>query len=380
MTKPVPALYAIIWGFCREGRLVPVDEDGNTLENSVVLDQDRLSTTRLKLLPREPIGKLLESGGFKKTTETVTDGLINLQEANQQLRSSLTGLQEDVQLVLDTDVYSGCCLRNPREAFIEELTDRISTTTERLSVVRSQGDGLGDAIEQTNEVQDWFDEVSDVWNRRLASLYRFDVQLTAGNGRFEWADDDAQSEITAQRDALVDFDGAGGRQTAGKRSSQTRHRDWVQSSSAPGRRISTSRGISEFVDRIADHPWVIPAPELPTGVQVAMEHEYITPLRELRRWHETVDGAIASLSSDDEDALLSAADDFADVEPLSETVEYDVDELEGRLDRLTEIVGDRGPDEIDQIGVLPDDRQNIDRRLERLVESRELDIDVTDSG
>jgi len=28
-----PALYAIIWGFCREGRLVPVDEDGNTLEN-----------------------------------------------------------------------------------------------------------------------------------------------------------------------------------------------------------------------------------------------------------------------------------------------------------------------------------------------------------
>jgi len=84
-----PALYAIIWGFCREGRLVPVDEDGNTLENSVVLDQDRLSTTRLKLLPREPIGKLLEAGGFKKTTETVTDGLINLQEANQQLRSRL---------------------------------------------------------------------------------------------------------------------------------------------------------------------------------------------------------------------------------------------------------------------------------------------------
>jgi len=48
--------------------------------------------------------------------------------------------------------------------------------------------------------------------------------------------------------------------------------------------------ISEFVERIADHPWVIPATDLPTGVQVAMEHEYITPLRELRRWYETVDG------------------------------------------------------------------------------------------
>jgi len=171
----------------------------------------------LKLLPREPIGKLLESGfQSRRLTETVTDGLINLQEANQQLRSSLTGLQEDVQLVLDTDVHSGA-VSGLLEAFIEELTDRTSTTTERLSVVRSQGNGLADAIEQTNDVQEWFDEVSDVWNRRLASLYRFDAQLTAGNDRFEWVDDDAQSAVTAQRDALKNFDGGGGRQMAGRR-------------------------------------------------------------------------------------------------------------------------------------------------------------------
>jgi hypothetical protein len=36
-----PALCAIIWGFCRDGRLVPVDEDGNTLANEVVLDQSQ---------------------------------------------------------------------------------------------------------------------------------------------------------------------------------------------------------------------------------------------------------------------------------------------------------------------------------------------------
>jgi hypothetical protein len=57
-----------------------------------------------------------------------------------------------------------------------------------------------------------------------------------------------------------------------------------------------------------------------------------------------------------------------------------VDELASRLDRLTAIVGDRTPDEVDQIGVLPEDRQSIDRHLERLVENRELDIDMTDSG
>jgi len=137
--------------------------------------------------------------------------------------------------------------------------------------------------------------------------------------------------------------------------------------------------ISEFVERIADHPWVIPATDLPTGVQVAMEHEYITPLRELRRWYETVDGAIASLSSDDEDALLSAADDFADVEPLSEAVDYDVEELEGRLDRLAEIVGDRGPDgSIRSACFLTTGRTSTDGW--NASSSRELDIETTDSG
>jgi len=220
-------------------------------------------------------------------------------------------------------------------------------------------------------VQDWFDEVRDVWNR-LASLYRFDAQLTAGNGSIR----------VGRRRCTI-----GSHRPTRCPPQKLRWGWWTtdgwkafveDTTTGLGTELQRSweayldqQGISEFVERIADHPWVIPATELPTGVQVAMEHEYITPLRELRRWYETVDGAIASLSSDDEDALLSAADDFADVEPLSETVEYDVDELEGDSTDSPKSFGDRGPDEIDQIGVLPDDRQNIDRRLERLVESRE---------
>jgi hypothetical protein len=374
-----PALCAIIWGFCREGRLVPVDEDGNTLENSAVLDQDRLSTTRLKLLSVPNIGKLLEEGGFKETTETVAEGLINLQDANQQLRSSLTGLQEDVQLVVDADVHSDA-VAGLLDALAEELADRITATTDRLSVVRSQGDGLGDAIEQTNEVQEWFDEVKDVWNRRLDSLYRFDAQLTVGDDRFEWIDEEALSAVTAQRDALDNFDGSwwttDGWKALVAETTTGLSNEFQRSWNA----YVDQQELADLVERIDGHPWVIPATELPTGVQVAMEREYITPLREIRRWYETIDQVVASLASDDEDALVSAADDISGVNPLSTATEYDVGELASRLDRLSEIVGDRTPDDVDQIGVLPDDRQSIDRHLERLVESRELDIDVTDSG
>jgi hypothetical protein len=374
-----PALCAIIWGFCREGRLVPVDESGNTLANSVVLDQRQLSTTRVKLLPREPIGTLLEEGGFKQTTETVADGLINLQEANQQLRSSLVGLQEDVQLVVDTDIHSDA-VAGLLKALIEELEDRVTATTDRLSVVKSQGDGLGDAIEQTNDVQEWFDEVKDVWNRRLESLYRFDAQLTVGDDRFEWVDGEALSAVTAQHEALETFDGSwwttDGWKALVAETTTGLSKEFQRSWNA----YVDQRGLTDLVERIDGHPWIVPATEPPTGVQVAMEREYITPLREIRRWYETIEQVVASLASDDEDTLVSAADDISDVDPLSTATEYDMDELAFRLDRLTGIVGDRTPDELERIGVLPDDRQSIDRHLERLVESRELDIDVTDSG
>ena len=374
-----PALRAIIWGFCREGRLVPVDEDGNTRANSAVLDRDRLPTTRLKLLPREPIGKLLEKGGFKETTETVADGLIKLQEANQRLRSSLTGLGEDVQLIVDTDVRSDV-VSGLLEALVEEVTDQVDATSDRLTVIRSQGDGLGDAIEQTNEAQEWFDDVRDVWNRRLASLYRFDVQLTAGDDRFEWVDEEARSAVANQRESLESFEGNwwttdGWKVLVGETTTDLGNalqRSWDA--------YVDEHGLSAFVDRLADHPWIVPATKLTVGVQVAMEREYITPLRELRQWYEAIDGTVSAISADDEDTLVSAADDISGVEPLTEAIEYDVEELVSRFDRLTEIVGDRTPDEVDQIGVLPDDRHPLDKRLERLVEKRELAIETTDSG
>ncbi|MFC7074246.1 hypothetical protein ACFQJ7_05990 [Halovenus rubra] len=374
-----PALRAIIWGFCREGRLVPVDEDGNTLANEVVLEQNQLSTTRLKLLPREPIGNLLEEGDFKQTTETVADGLINLQEANTQLRSALTGLQEDVQLVADTDIHSDA-VAGLLDALVDELSERIDATSDRLAVVRSQGDGLGDAIEQTNAGQEWLNEVVDVWNRRLLSLYHYDVQLVVGDSEFEWIDEKAQSLVAEQRDTLHAFDGSwwttdGWKVLVGETAtdcSAELQRSWNE--------YVDKHGLATFVERLEGHPWVVPATELPSSVHVAFERTYITPLRKLRSWYETVDEAVTALDSDDEDTLASVADNIAGVQPRTDATEDDIGVLESRLDRLSAIVDDRTPEDVDQIGVLPDDRQGIDQRLERLVESRELDVEQADSG
>ncbi|QLC34354.1 hypothetical protein EFA46_009085 [Halarchaeum sp. CBA1220] len=375
-----PALCAIIWGFCRKGRLVPVDEDGNTLADEAVLDLDSLSTTRLKLLPRKPLGKLLEEGGFKETTETVADGLINLQAANQQIRSKLTGLQEDVSLVVDTDVRTAevTALLN---AFADELSERIEDVDDRLSIVKSQDDGIEDVIDETNEAQEWIEEVVDVWNRRLATLQQLDAVLTVGDSQFDWVDEDAQSAITARSSAVASFDGEWWTTDGWSTFSSELVPDLAPELERSWESFVDKRGLRELVNRIEEHPWVLPATDLPAGVHIAFEGEYITPMRHLQQWYETVENAITTLSDDaDADVIVDVTDDMAQLEPLSQAVEYDPVELDDRLDELSAIVGDRAPDDIDQIGIVPADRQKLDRRLERIVEQRDLEIEETDEG
>ena len=104
-------------------------------------------------------------------------------------------------------------------------------------------------------------------------------------------------------------------------------------------------------------------------------------MRHLQQWYETVESAITVLSTDaDSEDIVEVTDDVAQVAPLADTIECSPSELDGRLDELSSIVGNRTPDNIDQIGIVPDDRQKLNRRLERLVEQQDLEIEETDEG
>ncbi|WP_423751509.1 hypothetical protein [Salinirarus marinus] len=375
-----PALCAIVWGFCRKGRLVPMDEDGNTLADEAVLDLDGLSTTRLKLLPRKPLGKLLEEGGFKETTETVADGLINLQAANQRIRSKLAGIREDVTLVADTDVRTDE-VAGLLDAFTDELTERIDATDDRISTVKSQGDGIEGVIDETNEIREWVEEVTDVWNRRLSTLQQLDAVLTIWNRQFDWVDEDARSALESRSSAVSSFDGGWWTTDGWSTLSGELVPDLAPELDRSWNAFVDERGLRELVNRIEAHPWVLPATELPAGVHIAFEGEYITPMRHLQQWYETIENAITALSSDvDSDVIVEVTDDVAQLERLADAVEHSPAELDGRLDELSSIVDNRTPDDIDQIGIVPDDRQKLNRRLERLVEQRELAIEETDEG
>jgi len=375
-----PALRAIIWGFCREGRLLPIDEDGNTLADEAVLNLDNLSETRLKLLPRTNLGKLLEEGEFKETTETIAEGLIHLEDANQQIRSKLAGLREDVTLVVDTDIRTDE-VTGLLTAFADRLTEQIDATEDRLSTIKSQDDGIEEVIEKTNETREWIEEVTDVWNRRLSTLHQLDAVLTIGNRQLDWIDKDAQSSIDSRSSDVSSFDGEWWTTDGWSTLSGELVPDLAPELERSWDAFVDDQNLRELVSRIEEHPWVLPATDLPAGVHIAFEGEYITPLRQLQQWYETIEDAVATLSGDaNPDEIVEITDDIAQLDPLDSAVKYGPTELDARLDELSSIVGDRTPDDIDQIGIVPDDRQKLNQRLERLVEQQDLEIEETDEG
>jgi energy-coupling factor transporter ATP-binding protein EcfA2 len=375
-----PALCAILWGFCRNGRLVPLDEDGNTLADEAVLDLNRLSTTRLKLLPREPIGKILEEGGFKETTETVADGLISLREANRSIRSTITGLREDVSLVVDADVQSSE-VRTLLETFVDELDDRIAETDQRLETIKSQDDSIGDVIEETNRAQDWIAEVSDVWNRRLSALQRLDAILTIRTVEFEWIDADTRNTIESRATDVTSFDGDWWTPDGWSTFSSKLVPDPLPKIERCWETFVDQYELQELVTQIDDHPWVLPPTELPTSVHVAFERTYITPMRRLQQWYDTISNALETLASDPSvDDVVEATDELAAVNSFNTAFDHSPSELETRLSTLSTVVGDRTPEDINGIGIIPDDRGELDRRITRLIEEGDVSTETLDSG
>jgi hypothetical protein len=375
-----PALRAILWGFCRNGRLVPVDEAGATLANEVVLNLEARSTVRLQLLSSTSLGDILEEAGFKDTIDTVADGLINVREENEQVQASINGLREDVELVAETDIRTGA-VRGLLEDFASELESRSGNADNRLATIRSQSDDIEEAIKQTTAAQDWVEEVSRVWNRRQPTLYKLDALLTVGDDRFAWVDGEASGAVQQQAAFVDDFERPWWTTDGWSELSEVvvpvsgdeLARSWEQ--------FSTDNELNTLVDRISAQSWIRPATEIPTSVQRGLEREFITPLRRLQQWYDTIDEALDILDGEsDTAAVIEAAAAVAALEPLADHIDHDIDTLTERLNRAASLLEDRSLEEIDHLGVIPDDRNSIDERVARLVEARDIDVEETEEG
>ncbi|WP_231187339.1 hypothetical protein [Haladaptatus sp. DYF46] len=380
-----PALCAIIWGLCRKGDFLPVDETGDSLELNAVLDLDALTTTRLKIAGGNDVRGALEKGGFIETTETVPDGIVKLQKANDALAGRLRSITEDVELVAENDIRTEH-VRDLLVSFIDALDTQKTAADTRREAVKSGETDWHDTVEATSAAQEWNEDATEVWNRRLPSLVQLDAQLALARRPYTWLSDDCSEAGEELRGNIDDYSGE-----------WWSHDGWdgftdVRSVSPSldtaienaWTTFQQSTDIESLVADLRAHSWVQPAGRFESNVRPAFESEYITPLRRAIRWYEDVDEAVdvvtGSTTTAETDDFVRATDTLVDTPPLSVYADAEIPELREVFEGLQGVVGDRDPSDVTIVGLLPSDRETLDARLERLTKQRDLTIERSDSG
>jgi hypothetical protein len=380
-----PALCAIIWGLCRKGDFLPVDETGDSLELDSVIDLNELTTTRLKIAGGSGVREALEAGGFIDSTETIPDGMVRLQSANETLAGRLGSLTEDVELVAESDVQTQP-VRGLLDAFVEALEDKQQEAVDRHEAVKSRNTEWQRVVEATNDAQEWYEDAEEVWTFRLPALARLDAQLTLAQQSFDWLTDECETASRTLRDSIAEYGDEWWTHDGWDRFNDVRTvspslDDAIEDAWEAFR---TSTDVDAFVRDLDDHPWIRPPSDFGSNVRPAFENEYITPLRRAASWYEDVSEAVTTVTGSTTgtgaDDFIRATDTLVDTEPLHVVTGREIAELRDTFDELQAIVGDQPPSEITAVGLLPSDRKSLDAEFERLVERHDLSIERTETG
>ncbi|RKD87664.1 hypothetical protein [Halopiger aswanensis] len=380
-----PALCAIIWGLCRKGDFLPVDETGDSLELDAVIDLNKLTTTRLKIAGSGGVRGILREGGFIDSTETIPDGIVRLQSANDTLAGRLGSLVEDVRLVVESDIQTPT-VRNLLESFVEALEAEQQSAIDRREAVKSRDTDWEEVVEATNEAREWYDDAEEVWSLRLPALTRIDAQLTLAQQSYDWLTEECETASQTLRESIDGYEGEWWTHDG-----WDRFNDAQTTSPALDDAIETAwdsfqeeTEINAFVDELQEHPWILPASEFGSNVRPAFESKYITPLRRAASWYEDVSNAVSTVTggttNTEADDFIRATNTLLDSEPLAVVAGSDIDELRDTFEELQTLVGDQSPTDITAIGVLPSDRESLDSELERLVEHHDISIERTETG
>ncbi|UPM45330.1 hypothetical protein [Halocatena salina] len=379
-----PALCAIIWGLCRKGDFLPVDETGDSLELDTVLDLGSLTTTRLKIAEGTGVREALEDGGFLESTETVPDGIVRVQNANESLAGRLGSLIEDVKLVAQSDIQTRivCDLL---DSFVDALENQKQKAVERHEAVKSGDTDWRRTVEDTNDAEEWYEDVTEVWSLRRSALTQLDAQFVLAQQSFDWLTDDCETASQQLHERIDDYGGKWWTHDGWDRFNDTRTvspplDDAIEDAWATYRQ---STGLDELVAEFEEHPWIQPASDFTSAVRPAFESEYIMQLRRAAAWYDDVSGVVTTVvggtTSTETDDFIRAVNTLLDTEPLRVTA-GEVTELQATFDELKSIVGDRSPSDVTAIGVVPSDHESLDSELERLAGRYDLSIERTETG
>lgn len=379
------ALVAILWGLCRKGDFLPVDQQGDPVPANDLLDPDQWSEIQIRIADlRGQFRDAVERIPGVEATHSNDEALVKLQKFLRQIHRETQSLEDDV------DVTREVLLSDPVAGLLDSLS---STLNAKQTGAQSRLDELGGSdtdweslVDEALQVQTWIDDVRDRWTRRQNFLLQLDALLALPEDEIPWLDDQARESLASLREELTDATGIEWWTSAG-------WQEFVTTVSARDQALETLRsawasyceeGREDLAKQFESHNWTVQPIELPPStVHKAFQDQVLYPLRMFQRSFDEQTRLASRLLQDPSETeyqeLLWLLDNLTDVSGRHPDAPS-VNEARDLLDRLDEVVGERGYAEIGGIGLVPDDADGLRSNLDEIENPDERTIRHVEGG
>lgn len=375
-----PALYSLIWGLCRKGDFRPVDEEGNPVENDVLLSPKNHAETSLRIATGGvDLQSLLEEKGFLGTMETIDKGLRKLLDTNQELEQRAQTLEQDIQLVEDDLTQSK--VQSLLESFSETIREFQESTEDRIKSIDSDQPDWKKIINKTADNREWLNDVGERWDMRSPYLLQLDCLLILAEQKFSWVNKGCiktAEELKEELEKVSEFDWW----------TESGWQTFISRLDSRGKLISKLKKawdtfledneIYELNTNLKDHVWVTPPSELPPSIYPRFEQKYLKPLRDFKsaylNSHKILKTLFEDLGQTRKFKLEKVHQKLKSGEPLRELEESSISGIKEKLSILNSMLSNRKPEDITGIGVWSGDRGSLRKELKKLVEIKELKV------
>lgn len=383
-----PAVTAVLWGLCRAGEFRAVSEDGEALPAKDLLDQSRQREIKLRTAPSESLKEKLIDADIIEPIQTVDEGIVNLEEMNESIKSRARKLSEQTKVSASTELKSEA-LTPILSSFRDAVQASGQAADARIRDISAADTEWNQIIEKTATEAEWIEVVEDRWENREPYLYQLEGLLRLGDQEIGWLSRDFYNGVVNLEEEL---DGESARDW-------WTQDGWQAFNQALNSRLTTisaledawtaqigETGADSLSASLEGHKWLIPPLQLPEhSVNDGFQSRYLRPLRHFRDTYDDIDFCIDAFTNreprtSDERSLKQALGTISSTTDWATLDNERVERYREKYEVLDQLIGEERPENVEAVGVLFSDEAALREQFERLLESHSLDIEPVSGG
>lgn len=379
------AQIAILWGLCRKGDFLPVTSKGEPVPAEKLLDPDHWSDIRIRISGlRGEFREAAERIPGIEPTHSNDEKVVKLQAFLQQILQEVKTLEEDV------DVAQGIVVSEPGSELLDSLLSTLESKKTgaeiRINQVGKTGTDWNKLVDEAIQDHEWLKEAQDVWSRRRTFLLKLDALLSIKEGRIHWLDENVHNSVSSLRREVVNSVGIEWWTASGWEElprALTSLEQAIEDLRSAWGAYCEEEGREDLARRIERHNWTVQPLQLPPSkIHRAFQKEVLSPLRMFQRAFEEEERLASRLLKEPQDTEYQEFVWLLD--NIDEKRQYpdaaSVNEARALLQQLNGVVGDKHYEEVQGIGLIPDDAKGLRSNLEEIEGVEEFSLREVEGG